>query len=80
MTKGKKAFTYPYPLRIPLGQIVFHVEKDQLFRIHRSYAVNPSKIKSVNTKERLIFLENEESLPAAKKYLEELKKEYPDFF
>ncbi|MCP4746633.1 MAG: response regulator [Desulfobacteraceae bacterium] len=64
-------------LRIAFKQILFHTEKDQLFQIHRSYAVNPSKIESVSSKEQLVFLKNEESIPTAKKYLAQLKKEYP---
>jgi DNA-binding LytR/AlgR family response regulator len=61
-------------LRIPFKQILFHTENNQLFQIHRSYAINPSKIVSVSTKEQLVFLENNESVPAVKKYLAQLKK------
>ncbi|MCP3942502.1 MAG: response regulator [Desulfobacteraceae bacterium] len=64
-------------LRIPFKQVLFHTENHQLFQIHRSYAINPSKIISVSTKDQLVYLENDEAVPVAKKYLALLKKEYP---
>ncbi|MEE8057131.1 MAG: ATP-binding protein [Pseudomonadales bacterium] len=64
-------------LRIPFKQILFHVEKDQLLQVHRSYAVNPNKILSIHGKKQEMQLESNQTVPIAKKYVHELKRQFP---
>lgn len=67
-------------IRIPLKQVLFYIEKDQLFQVHRSYAVNPHKIQSVSRNKLCIYFTDDQTIPIAKKYLPELKKHYPEKF
>ncbi|MDE1462046.1 ATP-binding protein [Spartinivicinus poritis] len=67
-------------LRIPFKQVLFYIEKDHLFQVHRSYAINPNKIQSISNNKLTIYLENDLEVPIAKKYLPDLKSHYPEKF
>ncbi|MGI0118676.1 ATP-binding protein [Zooshikella sp. RANM57] len=67
-------------IRIPLKKILFFIESELLFQVHRSYIVSPSRIKSISSSQLTIYLEFDQQVPLAKKYLPELKKHYPEKF
>ena len=67
-------------LRIPFKQVLFYLEEKQLHQAHRSYAVNPNQIEFIDSKKQIIYLKGNLEVPAAKKYMAELKKKYPELF
>lgn len=67
-------------IRIPLKKILFFIESEYLFQVHRSYVVNPCRVQSVSSSQLIIYLEYDQQVPLAKKYLSELKKHYPEKF
>jgi two-component system, sensor histidine kinase ChiS len=67
-------------VRIPFKEVLFPLDNKQLLQVHRSYAINPSKIRAIYGKNQRVELGGDVSVPVSRKYLTELKRIFPDLY
>lgn len=69
-------------IRMPLKKMKQHFDDSYLIQIHRSYLVNPSKIKGVKKVDKTRYLlelnGTRETIPVGKKYLANIHHIFPD--